>query len=194
MLIVLMLATGCGSPVPSASGERTSDAPSRLSPSASARASDTEAMVVDEALADSNLAIPVDARLVGLTRDDFLSGHRQDGGREIVGGGLVPRTSFWFVLAPGLPQVATAAWVEHRRSGSPTGVYRFPAEPLHDFIEIVSPELGPDDAAALATALGIDDGALPERGTDLIATVDGVDFRLIADEAAVFLVATSHSP
>ena len=190
---MLMLATGCGAPGPTATGERASDASSPLGPSSPARATDTEAVVVEQALADSQLAIPIDVRLVGLTRDDFLSGLRQEGGREIVGGGLIPRTSFWFVLGPGLPQVATAAWVEHRRSGPPTDVYQFPADPLHDFIEIVSPDLGPDDAAALATALGIAGGALPERGTDLTATVHRIDFRLVADEAAVFLLATSHS-
>jgi hypothetical protein len=169
----------------------SASASASLRPSTSAPG-DTEATIIEEAISDSDLAIPIDGRLVRLTRDDFLSGSRQEGGREIVGGGPIPKTTFWFVLGVG-GQVATAAWVEQRRTGQPSGVYPLPADPLHDLVEIVAPELGSDEAAQLAMDLGIEDGGLPKPGTDRQASVDGLRFHLLADNAAVFLLATSRS-
>jgi hypothetical protein len=191
----LLSLAGCTAEPPPPSPVRSSlpaaSVPASLRPSTSAQR-DTEATIIEEALSDSELNISVDGRLVRLTRDDFLSGSRHEGGHEIVGGGPIPKTTFWFVLGA-RGQVATAAWVEQRRLGPPTGVYRLPADPLHDLIEIVAPELGSDEAGQLATDLGIEDGELPRPGTDRKASVDGLQFHLIADDLAVFLLATSQS-
>lgn len=199
LFLALLALSGCFStPAPTSLAEHSDQADRSGSPATQSNASaspgrgDTEAAVIEEVLRDGQLQIPIDARLVGLTRDDFLSGSRREDGREIVGGGLVPKTQFWFVLEAG-GQVATAAWVEQRRSGSPSGAYRLPADPLHDLIEIVLPELNPDQARELTIALEIEDGVLPESGTDVIASAHGVRFHLIADQAAVFLVATSST-
>lgn len=196
----MLLLSGCiSSPAAIGSAERASGQPdpsggpsSQPTLSAPPQPADTEAAVLEEVVSDSRLEVPVDDRLVGLTRDDFLSASRREDGREIVGGGLFPKTQFWFVLGPD-GRVATAAWVEQRRTGTPAGAYALPADPLHDLIEIVLPELSSDEADQLGMALEIEDGNLPAAGTDVVATVDGVRFHLLADDAAVFLVATSAS-
>ena len=146
--------------------------------------------MIDEALTGEPLSIALDGRLVRITRDDFLSGHREEAGFEIVGGGPIPRTSFWFVVDPSVSGQATAAWVEQRRTGSPEGVYREPTQPLRDLVEIVDPGLTSEETSRVEMELGIGVGDLPVPDTDISVEAGSVRYHLIADADAVFLLAT----
>lgn len=191
LLLGAVLLSGCTQVVPTDEPITSSQASAASMPAPStAPALSTEERVIGEAMSGEPLLIPIDNQLVRLTRDDFLSGFREENGREIVGGGPVPRTSFWFVLDPGAEDQATAAWVAHRRDGFPDGVYQHPTDPFMDLVEIIDPERTPEEAERLETALGIDGEGLPAPGTDVSVEVGGILFRLIADAEAVYLVAT----
>jgi len=194
-LSVIVGVAGCAAsePPPSASPASTASPPTSsafLDTPAPGPATAQYESVLDEALSAPSLELTIDNRVVGLTGDDFLPGHRRERGREIVGGGTPPWADFWFVLGD-QDGVASAAWVEVPRVPQPDGLFAYPTEPLAKFVEIVQPGLPPDERAALHEHLRIGEGHIvhpPE--TDIAVASRGVTFHVVADANMAYLVGT----
>ena len=197
-LAVIVGVAGCAAaePLPSASPTPTASPPTSPAfletPSPRPTTAQYE-RVLDEAVSAPSLELTIDNRVVGLTRDDFLLGHRRERGREIVGGGTPPWADFWFVLGD-QEGVARAAWVELARIPQPDGLFAYPTEPLANFIEIVQPGLPPAERAALHEQLRIGEGHIvhpPE--SDIRVESRDVIFHLVADTNMAYLVGTRTS-
>jgi len=195
-LSVIVGVAGCAAsePPPSASPASTASPPSSssafLDTPAPRPATAQYESVLDEALSAPSLELTIDSRVVGLTGDDFLPGHRRERGTEIVGGGTPPWADFWFVLGD-QDGVASAAWVELARVPQPEGLFAYPTEPLANFIEIVQPGLPPEERDALHEHLRIGEGHIvhpPE--TDIEVESRGVIFHVVADANMAYLVGT----
>lgn len=153
--------------------------------------------VVDEAISAPSLELLIDSRLVRLTRDDFLSGHRSEAGHEIVGGGIPPYADFWFVVGD-RPDVAAAAWVELGRAAMRTheldDFLAYPTQPMADLVEIVDPGLSASDRADLRAQLRIGEGRiLHGPQTDITVVMSGIRYHVVADLETIYLVATRSS-
>lgn len=199
MLVALIGCTAPGPPptTPASTGLTSSQSEDPTTPWPPPRAA-LEQAVVDEAISAPSLKIPIDARLVWLTRDDFLSGHRREAGREIVAGGVPPYADFWFVIGD-RPDVASAAWVELGRAARwadllAAGFYAYPTQPMADLIEIVDPSLSASDMADLYEQLRIGESRILHRPqTDITVEVDGTRYHVVADVETIYLVATRSS-